>query len=55
MMKFLMAHCSRRVGNDVTLVEVLTAAQEMGFKYTEELRNNDEDITLYSFRLIETA
>jgi predicted nicotinamide N-methyase len=53
--KFLMAHCSRRVGNDVTLDKVLTVAQETGFECTEELRNNDEDITLYSFRLTETA
>ncbi|KAL3787369.1 hypothetical protein ACHAWO_000579 [Cyclotella atomus] len=52
--KFFMAHCCRRVGNDVTLDEVLTIAHEMGFMCTEELRN-DDDIVLYSFRLLETA
>jgi len=48
--KFLMAHCCRRVGNDVTLDEILRIARKTGLEYKEELRN-DEDIVLFSFRL----
>lgn len=46
--KFLMAHCCRRVGNDVTLEEVLSVAKDLGFECEEKVRN-DEDIVLYSF------
>ena len=47
---FVMAHCCRRVGNEVTLEEVLDVACELGLDWVEELRN-EEDIVLYSFRL----
>jgi hypothetical protein len=50
--KFLMAHCCRRVGNEVTLDEVLSVACDLGLDYKEKLRN-DEDIVLYSFELKE--
>ena len=46
--KFLMAHCCRRVGNDVTLEEVLSVAKDLGFECEEKMRN-DEDIVLFSF------
>jgi predicted nicotinamide N-methyase len=48
--QFLMAHCCRRVGNEVTLEELLSVSYNVGFEFREELRNG-EDIVLYSFQL----
>lgn len=46
--KFLMAHCSRREGNEVELSMVLDAAREEGFEY--DIMVEDDDISLFSFR-----
>ena len=46
--KFLMAHCSRREGNEVELSMVLDAAKEEGFEYEELIE--DDDISLFAFR-----
>ena len=46
--EFLMAHCCRRVGNEVSLEEVLSVANNLGFDCEEKMRN-DEDIVLFSF------
>jgi len=46
--EFLMAHCSRREGNEVELPMVLDIADEEGFVY-EELIEHD-DITVFSFK-----
>jgi predicted nicotinamide N-methyase len=49
MSKFLMAHCSRREGNEVELPMVLDVAKEQGFEF-EILSEDDNDISLFSFR-----
>lgn len=46
--KFLMAHCSRREGNEVELSMVLDCAREEGFEYDTMVE--DDDISLFSFR-----
>lgn len=46
--KFLMAHCSRREGNEVDLHMVLDAAEEEGFKH--EVLLEDDDISVFSFQ-----
>ena len=46
--KFLMAHCSRREGNEVELSMVLDSAREEGFEY--DIIVEDDDISLFSFR-----
>ena len=51
---FLMAHCCRRVGNEVTLDMMMNVAHNMGFQYKEELENEEEDIVLFSFKLART-
>ena len=48
---FLMAHCCRRVGNEVTLDEILNISRNMGFRCKEEFKNEEEDIVLFSFKL----
>jgi predicted nicotinamide N-methyase len=47
--KFLMAHCSRREGNEVELPMVLDVAKEQGFEF-EILSEDDDDISLFCFR-----
>ena len=46
--KFLMAHCSRREGNEVELPMVLDIAREQGFNF--EVLSEDDDISLFCFR-----
>ncbi len=46
--KFLMAHCSRREGNEVELSMVLDTAIDEGFEYDVMVEN--DDISLFSFR-----
>jgi len=48
--KFLMAHCSRREGNEVELSMVLDTAREEGFQYDIMVEDEDDDISLFSFR-----
>mmetsp|Transcript_28388 Transcript_28388/g.83503 ORF Transcript_28388/g.83503 Transcript_28388/m.83503 type:complete len:263 (-) Transcript_28388:172-960(-) len=45
---FLMAHCARREGNDVTVNSILEAAENAGFDH--ELLNEEKDISLFEFR-----
>jgi len=47
--KLLMAHCSRREGNEVELNTVLEIAEQEGFEY-ELLIQDDSDISVFSFR-----
>eukprot|EP00980_Cylindrotheca_fusiformis_P006192 scaffold1325_cov95-Cylindrotheca_fusiformis.AAC.3 len=45
---FLMAHCARRHGNEVTVDMVLDAAHRAGFLY--EILRQEDDIYLFQFR-----
>lgn len=45
---FVMAHCSRREGNDVTIDFVLEASEKAGFKYT--LVEEESDVLLLLFK-----
>jgi len=45
-----MAHCSRREGNEVELSMVLDTAREEGFQYDIMVEDEDDDISLFSFR-----
>lgn len=47
--RFLMAHCARREGNEVTVDMVLEAAVEHGLQY-DVLDQPEDDITLFCFR-----
>ena len=44
---FLMAHCSRREGNEVDMSTVLDVAHEQGFQ--EEVLIEDDDISVFAF------
>ena len=46
--KFIMAHCSRRKGNEVDLSTVFNIADEMGFD-KEILFEDSEDISIFAF------
>lgn len=47
---FVMAHCSRRQGNEVTLDMVLNAADRSGFHHHLIKEEDDDDILLYKFQ-----
>mmetsp|Transcript_15960 Transcript_15960/g.33379 ORF Transcript_15960/g.33379 Transcript_15960/m.33379 type:complete len:303 (+) Transcript_15960:68-976(+) len=47
--KFVMAHCSRRIGNEVDLSMVLDVANDEGFTYEEVFE--EEDISVLSFQI----
>ena len=46
--KFIMAHCSRRKGNEVDLSTVFNVADEFGFN-KEILLEDSEDISIFAF------
>lgn len=46
--KFIMAHCSRRKGNEVDLSTVFDVADEFGFN-KEILLEDSEDISIFAF------
>ena len=46
--KFIMAHCSRRKGNEVDLSTVFSIADEFGFD-KEILLEDSEDISIFAF------
>ncbi|KAL7463278.1 hypothetical protein ACHAXS_003663 [Conticribra weissflogii] len=48
--KFVMAHCARRIGNEVDLSMVLDVANDEGFNYEEV--TEEEDVSIISFRHI---
>lgn len=50
---FIMAHCARRQGSEVTVDSVLDAALEAGFSY--KLVDQDDDISVYTFEWEESA